>query len=198
MIGDIILLNRNKGGWFSSAQRFFTGMPFTHCTVSVGNVLGEEYVLSAEEKILLLPLYNYFTELDGSTDIYVFRPSVDIETKAALVVELADELINKWYGFGQLPWFIYRWFMEKLGKDVRKSNNWFKSGYICSEVVYLYLEKLARKNEPEKLTYGGELYELNQWLSQYTQDTVHAGDIYTICASCRSIPLEFKRMGKVS
>lgn len=165
MIGDIVLLNRKKGGWFSSAQRFFTGMPYTHCTFSIGEICGVESVLSADEKIVVLPLDSYFTETD--TDIEIYRITCDKNKIEYSIKKVFVNYSGFWYGFTQVIWFIWRWLMEKFDMDVRRKNNPFKSGIICSELVYYYLVEL-------------NLPEIKKDLEAFTPDTIHAGDIANI------------------
>jgi len=188
MLGDIILLNRKKGGWFSSAQRFFTQMNYTHSTFSIGTILGIESVLSADEKVVIEPLKKYFEE-DG-TEIEIWRINeniIDAKNKPLLeqkISEIYYKYSNSYYGFFQVIWFIYRWINEKFFKrDVRRKNNPFKRGIICSELVYYYLielEKILNKTLKKGKIRFDVLLPLQAELSKYTPDTIHAGDIAQI------------------
>ena len=189
MIGDIVLLNRKKGGWFSSAQRFFTKMPYTHSTFSVGNILGFESVLSADEKIVIEPVGRYYEEKETDIEIYRLKKKVlPVGFEGALssaIESMYYKYANTYYGFGQVFWFVYRWFMESvLKKNAKKKDNPFKGGIICSELVYLYLEqvcKVLNKCYPKRDTRRfSVLLHLQIELNKYTRDTIHAGDIAVI------------------
>lgn len=188
MIGDIILLNRKKGGWFSTCQRFFTGMPYTHCTISVGEILGFESTIGADEKVVIEPIRKFYEE--DSTDIEIYRLRKEIlplnfDTHMSNTMKyMYCKYANQYYGFSQILWFVYRWLMEKFGKDVRRNNNPFKGGVICSELIYLYLVQLTivlNKCYPKKDSRRfSVLLPLQTDLNRFTADTIHAGDIASI------------------
>ena len=69
-IGSIVLLNRKKGGFFSSSQRFFTGKPYTHSTYISLPYYDYEAILSTDELTCVLPLENYLEEKDTDIEIY--------------------------------------------------------------------------------------------------------------------------------
>lgn len=196
MTGDIILLNRKKGGWFSSCQRFFTKMPYTHSTFSVGNILGFESVLSADEKIVIEPVGRYYEEKETDIEIYRIKRNVmpiGFERTLENAIEaMYYKYANTYYGFGQVSWFVYRWFMESiLKKNAKKKENPFKSGIICSELVYLYLEqvcKVLNKCYPKKDSRRfSVLLPLQIDLNKFNRDTIHAGDIANILKNNNNI-----------
>jgi hypothetical protein len=69
--GNIIVYNQKKGGFFAAAQRFFTGMLYTHAAVGFGDVKGFESVLEALFAIATTP-FNRARE-DASVDFRVLR-----------------------------------------------------------------------------------------------------------------------------
>lgn len=172
-VGSVVLLNRSKGkesNWFSKAQVFFTGKPYTHCANIIGDVLTQQAVLSADELITVEPLSKYFDEEGTGIEIWEM-PSVSEDRAKIILKDLYLAYGSTYYGFTQLLWFVYRWFMEKLGKDVRKKINPFRNGEICSELIYHYWERLP------------EYFDLQKKLDEWNPDTVHAGDIHTIMTS---------------
>lgn len=168
--GNILLLNRRKGGWFSNAQRFFTNKPYTHCALSAGNILSVESIFSADETMDMIPLQNYLAE--DSTDIEIYEvKNVEPEVLDSIMKDMYLEYAGKGYGFLQLLWFVYRWANEKLGRDVRLKKNWFTDNLICSEMGYVFLTKVSTKLEKY------HSYALITELNKTTPDTCHAGDI---------------------
>lgn len=169
MIGDVILLNRKKGGWFSFLQRKFSGLPFTHCAISAGFILGEESCFSASEMILLERLQAYYEE-DG-TDITIYHlPTISDQIKYDTIKELYKTYNGQFYGFLQLLFFVYRFLGEKLGFDMRRKKNWFPKNIICSEMLWYYFYML-REHIPG----------MSKVLDQWNPNNVFAGEIDQIC-----------------
>lgn len=179
--GSIILLNRlgKESSIFSKLQRFFTGMPYTHSAIVTRDIYEIQSVLSADELINTQPLDNYFNEEKTEIEIFdIIDKRVNTEFKEETIKQLYEEYAGTMYGFAQVLWFVYRWFMEKLGKDVRKKKNPFNKGEICSELVWHYLDRV-----------GDFIPELKAKINEWNPDTIHAGDIHTICIS---LPKVFK------
>lgn len=168
-IGDIILINNLEKDWFSAAQRFFTGKPFTHSAVGVGRVMGYYSILEADILVEVTPV---FKTLNQNIEYSVYEVhGVNKNELFEIVKELYIEYSTKSYGYFQLLWFaFYRWLFELFGKDVRKKNNWFTSGVICSELVWYYFEKLGKKHFPQLLE------TINEWLP----NTFHSGDVNNV------------------
>jgi hypothetical protein len=172
-LGTIIIFNATKGGWFSSAQRFFTRMPFTHVGGYIGTVVNEESIFEALEAVAVTPWSR--RKYDETMQYYVYEPNDSMITSDATKKTL-NEIYNahagNTYGFFQLLWFVYRWIGESwpFKADMRKFRNWFPGGSICSEVWYDYLTRL------------GYIYpEIEKVLSEWPHaNTVHAGDMYDI------------------
>lgn len=173
--GDIILLNRKgkSSSWFSVLQRFFTRKPYTHCAIFLPNVVLEESVISADEVIKILPTESYYNEDGTDIEIYAVTDNIPANVKIDILNSIYKKYSGTYYGFTQLLWFIYRWFMEVFFKrDMRKKKNWFNSGTICSELVYYYFEGLSTYND-----------RLKNAINLYDKDSVHAGDIADICSN---------------
>ncbi len=178
-LGDIILLNRKgkSSSIYSAAQRFFTKMPYTHTTVAMGNVLGFPSALSAEELVVVEPIQRYFEEEGTEIEIYRIH-NLKLNVASDVISYLYFKESGAYYGFTQILWFIYRWFMESVfQKDVRKERNPMSKGIICSEPVYNYLVKMVSMDPDLCVT------PLNSKLTEWNANTVNAGDIATICKS---------------
>ena len=183
--GDIMLLNRHgeAQNFYSVCQRFFTKKPYTHTALVFGEVKGFQSVISSDEVVAVLPVRNYFAEEGTDIEIWRFK-----DNHSELIEDLLTKLYTGYadmsYGYLQIPWFIYRWFMESVfQKDVRKQKNWSTSGVVCSELIYVYLECFI------------QFYpELKEKLDEWNQDTVSSGDMADII---HSFPEIFELIYKV-
>ena len=172
--GDIFILNRKGkfGNFYSKAQRFFTKLPFTHAAIQFGEVKEFESIISADELVCLIPTQKYFDEEKFGTDIEIWRIKNANKNDIEFYLErLYECLAGTSYGYVQILWFIYRWFMESVfQKDVRHFNNPFKNGTVCSELTWKFLYNMSDK-----------IPELRKKLNEWTPDTVSSGDIHNIC-----------------
>ena len=164
--GDIICVN--EPGFYASAQRFFTKFPYTHTAVCIGEVCGHVSIFEAKTHLAVTPL-QYLLE-DKEKDFEIYKVNIDPIIKSKAMDETYYAFAGSIYGYAQILWFIYRWGCERFGLDVRKRKNWFTSGEICSEIVWHYLNIVSQG-----------IPELNAMLNQWNADTIHVGDIVTIC-----------------
>jgi hypothetical protein len=167
--GSIDILNNLDGNFLSKAIRFFTKSQVSHCDFTMGRLMREESVLSAQELMSVLPLKTYIYNPDYVFTIYEIQQVSETELEQ-MVNSLYVDYAGKLYGFGQLLWFTYRWVAELFHKDVRKQDNWFGKNAICSELVYLLLCKIAKKRFPE----------LEECLQQFNQNTITPADVQKI------------------
>jgi len=177
MIGDILVMNSTRGGIFSSLQRFFTRMPFTHTAIDSGNFQSRATFFGADMVATVVPQSRVIS--DPTIAYTIFRPIFG----GAVVFDVEcifERYAGNGYGFTQLFYFVWRWFFRLLHIDIRKRRNPFPSGDICSEIVYEYIKRLAVKVRD---------YQLLDYLAQWNENTIHAGDIYTICSA---FPEKFK------
>ena len=174
--GSIDLLDNENGNFLSKAIRFFTNSTISHTDFTMGKIVKEESVLSAQALMSVLPLCTYFWDEYFTFTIYEIEgvPEKELEK---IVRAMYIDFAGKKYGFMQLPWFIYRWFMERLGKDVRKQHNWFAKNNICSELVWMYLVKVSKGRD------YGRFPELYAKLNEWNRDTVSPQDIKVIVES---------------
>ena len=171
--GNILIVNKKgkDASWMWKfwyvLQRFFTGAPYTHTALtSFTNETGT-FVFSVEELLTLRFLDDFLNLVDS--DLYIFEINLEESILTPFVNKQIKNFLGQNYGYAQLIWFVYRWIMEKFGKDVRRDTNWFANGEICSESVYLYLQDLATI-EPD----------LKRSLNQFNQNTCDVGDIMNI------------------
>jgi hypothetical protein len=163
-------MNATKGGWFSSAQRFFTRMPFTHVAVKIDNVMGMPSYFEANMVATIVPSWTY--EDNATVEYEIFQPIARETSIRSAVSSIYARYAGSTYGYTQVLYFVWRWFFGLFGKDIRKWKNPIPNGDICSEIVYVYIRYLASlENRQEILDY----------LDEWNENTVHAGDIHTIC-----------------
>jgi hypothetical protein len=164
--GSIVLLNNDNGNFVSRAVRFFTNSTISHTDFTMGRIVEEEATLSAEPLISVLPLVTYFHDEGFEFKVYEIQgvPEVVLDK---WVTGMFLDYAGTTYGFLQLLWFIYRWAMEKLGKDVRKGKNWFPQNKVCSEMVYNLMLKVG-------LYYRSDL---KKKLDEWNENTVTPEDI---------------------
>ena len=196
--GDIIIYNATKGGLFSSLQRFFTRMDFTHTSVVFNRIIGLDSVIEANETVAITPFQR--TLADTATEFWVFRiKDVSDDLKQEALQYIYNKLSGKLYGFLQLLYFVRRWIWETkwfkflfgwiprfLGKpdDVRIWNNWFVKGTICSELKWHYDYFIAERIED------------NDWLNtlkEWNSNNFHSGDACIVCERVPKIILKYER-----
>lgn len=147
---------------YSWLQNTFTNKPETHCAIYVGHLhrLDREIVYDAGASVRFdIFDYNY----DRHTIFQIGAPE-------RLLKDVLDSIINDYnstlYGVPQLFYFVLRW-MSGWAFDVRRWWFPFRSGKICSELVYEYLYRVAKKMKWN---------DLIEYLNEWHPDNFHAGD----------------------
>lgn len=158
--GSIIILN-NKKGVFPKLVRFFTRSSFSHVAITLGKIIpNSESVLTAEGSgITVHPLKRYYENKNYDFSIYELKVATEKELQQ-LTLNMYEKDVYKPYAFFQNLWFIYRWFVEFFGMDVRKQGNWFPNNSICSEHGYQLLMMVAKLKNLKDLE-----KKLNEWNS---------------------------------
>ena len=163
--GSVVVFNATKGGWFSSAQRLFTGQPFTHTAVFTYPVCNQTSYMGADMVVSIQPWGN---AVNNPTMDYIVYTPVGF-TEEQIQVALAQTYIKfaaNEYGFAQVLWFVYRGLMWSVfKKDVRKQHNFFPNGVICSELGWWYFYFLG-EFQPK----------IRDFINQWRPDTFHSGD----------------------
>jgi hypothetical protein len=181
--GSILIFSNKKKDILSIGQKLFTHEWIehvspkkfnrgdkTHTAIAWFPQAGQDSVLEA----YLCTTIDPFSQHTKDTKYWVFEP---IGFTDAQIEEALNETYLKYaasdYGFMEIPWFIYRFYVEAiLHKDIRKQHNWFPGGNICSQLAWNYLYALG-KYKP------GLRIHLDEWRST----TFHSSDSYTIVTS---------------
>ena len=182
MKGSLVLVENNEKDFFPKAIKFFTGKiakkygvpSYTHAmfiTLPFDNIIS---VQSAEFAQCIMPLEKFNTKTIRY-DVYEIKDEIEEEELILLLKQMYLTAGNP-YGFFQNLWFVYRYFAELIGFDVRKQKNWFPTHDICSEAVYRFLRKRVIKNienRPKRNIYKYLLKLIDEW----TENTVHPVDL---------------------
>lgn len=82
----------------------------------------------------------------GPVTIYKWNKPEHQAAAAETIEQLINELNGSYYGFAQLLWFLWRWIVDSLHLPRRFAiHNWMPGGRICTEVVYLAIERTCKK-----------------------------------------------------
>ena len=166
--GDIAFSGKRASNWYSNGVKSITKSKWSHSFLLMGDACGELSVLEAELSISAVPWQREYVEKDA--DYYEsYRPTsasqedIDRATKYCYYNYSGEA-----YGFLEIPWFIYRIYMQRwFGYTPKK--NWSSDGIFCSELVFDYLYQL-----------GGEYRDL---LKDFTPDTASPQDLYNLVLS---------------
>jgi hypothetical protein len=179
--------SRSKG-LFSWLQYQFAGPGASHAfliTYPIGKYTETPMVFEADMTVTHTP-YEHYLYNGPSRDYYLYAvPELSDEEITYALDRCTNEFSGVRYGFTQLLWFPYRWFVEKiLRKDVRKTKNWFTEGVICTELWWYFLW-YATERWPDKHM------KLRSILSQWNPDTIQAYDVKIIMQKNKDIFVPF-------
>jgi len=159
--------NNKKGG---RIIRFFTRSNISHTFVFTFTLKGVPAVQEASASVQIVPfLSRYHGNPKYSYEVYeVTAGSVTEEDVEGALSRIFEEFAGVKYGWFQILWFPYRWFLETvLGRtNVHREKNWFTHGVICSELLFWYLRYL----DPLFSTL----------LKEYDADTIQPSDLLKI------------------
>lgn len=137
MYGQIVLANTKKG-LVPSAIRFFTSSKFSHSLVTLPDTLGVPMCIEASSKGISTVRFETAYLQNPHVEIEVWDVHLTNEEIDLALIAVLNHLESS-YGYSELPWFVWRWFNKKLGRDIKHENNWFKKDEICSELCEFYL-----------------------------------------------------------
>lgn len=175
----------SKGRWPAILQHIFAGPGASHAfliTYPIGIITPVPMVFEADISVKHTPYWRYLD--DKKFDYWLFSmPNFTNDEIIHAIDKCTNEFSSVTYGFLQWPWFVWRWFHEKvLHTDWRKKRNWFTSGVICSELWYWFVW-YATELRPDKHS------KIRAILEQWEPDSIQAYDVKMIMLKN---PNEFK------
>lgn len=168
----------NSTSWLSKLIAFFTRSEWSHTFLLTRPVshLQTVAVQEANTIVRVVPFGKFYADkVEQKWEIWEVKGLNQADMDAALSL-CFDRYSGVTYGFLQLPWFIWRWLNEKLGRDIRKTRNPWSKGIICSELVFEFLHVIGK----------GDL------LADLQTNTVHPEDLLRIF---KAHPEMFARVG---
>jgi hypothetical protein len=141
-LGDIIVFNETKG-IYPKLIRFFTGKPYTHTAIGIGDIAGFPSTFEARE-VTTSRIWDKI-QADKTIEYEVYE--VTLEFKPAIQQacrDIFEEYNDYQYGYMQIPHFLHLWMMRKMGKNPKQEEPWFQEGIFCSEITYLALQSISK------------------------------------------------------
>lgn len=137
--GHVVLANSKKE-FFASIIKWVTRSNWSHSLFTIPPCCGREMGLEAAGNgVSCLPFDTNYRQ-DPNQGYRMYRLNLSAEVIDAAIATQLDEL-EVFYGYLDLPWFMWRALNRVLGRDIRNQDNWawrFK-WKICSESVVDYL-----------------------------------------------------------
>jgi len=157
--------------YFAQMQKYFTGYEASHSFVVVSEHQGRDMILDVGRRVKLSPL-DQITGGNYNASYWIFDIPISEELKIIIQKNLYNNYINKKYAYTQISWFVWRRINELVfKKDVRLSNNPFKSGPICSEPNWEALYASGLK---------GNIPKIGNRIIEWQKDNFHSGDNKTL------------------
>lgn len=156
---------------FGKLQQIFTRGKWTHTALGFFPILGiDNDTLFESNEIQNITLWNPH----GTIEYRIYDMTYYSEEQIEKALKYVFKKYNgELYGFFQLLYFVRRYIWETewikkyfswiprlfgMPEDVRKWNNWFTSGIVCSELFYIFMQKL------NEMKFHPEVQEaLNKW-----------------------------------
>lgn len=165
----MIGFSNNKTSFFGKLIRFFTRSNITHSFLISFPKDNKVQFIEASKTVNEGSFEdNYINDIGTSYVVYKIKDNYVSQYQIDQALQKCrEEFLGVTYGYLQLLYFPYRWFMSLFKIDVRHDKNWLSEGVICSELVYYYL------------VYVG----LGYLVEDFNSDTIQAQDILSIIES---------------
>lgn len=162
---------------FAWLQHIFAGPGVSHAfltTYPIGKYTPVPMIFEADMTVTHMPYAEYLENGPGRDYFLYVVPELTDDEICYSLDRCTREFSGTDYGFFQLLWFPWRWFMWTVfRKDLRKSKNWFTDGVICTELWWWYLW-YATEKFPDKHS------KLRAILEGWNPDTIQAYDVKLI------------------
>jgi hypothetical protein len=135
--GNVVLAN-SKGELLASVIKWITGSTWSHSLFTLPNCCGREMAIEAASiGVSCLPFDTGY-RLNNSQGYRVYRVKVAQEVMDVAIAKSLDDL-ETFYGYLDLPWFVWRAVNRLFGRDIKNQDNWAYNNKICSQLVVDYL-----------------------------------------------------------
>lgn len=171
----MIYFSNNKKGLFPKLVRFFTRSNISHCGIIFFNLgYGVDTVIESTTLVQIVPFdRNYRNANNEEYVVYEILPKSKVDV-SSLLIKTFNQYSGQSYGYFQLLWFVWRWFVGIFGFDISQNKNWFTENVICSEVLFSFLKE-------------HKIHPFNERLMKLNPDTVQADDLFKLVKSCPDI-----------
>lgn len=158
---------------FGRLQQIFTRDKWTHTALGFFPFVGHPETETLFESNEIQDVTLWEPNIDAECEIYGIKYYTQTQIETALW-KTFEEYNGELYGFTQILYFIRRWFWEtkwikklfwwiptkifEKPNDIRRWNNWFVGGAICSELFYRLMSNLN-----ELKYYEGVQKQLDTW-----------------------------------
>jgi hypothetical protein len=152
MPGDIILLPASNA-LLSRLIAFFGRSKWSHVALGAGVYPCDDRAESLIFEADLLCKLTMRENWPRGTVMYSWRLDWFQAIAAEEILPLIRELDGKDYGIFSLTWYPYRWVIEESHLPRRWAvHNWFPGGRVCTEVAYIFLDRIGTREADLKGT----------------------------------------------
>lgn len=135
--GSIVLAN-TKNQFFPSVIKWVTRSKWSHSLFTIPPCCGREMAIEATVTGVSCVPFDQHYRLNGGKGYRIYQVRLSPEIIDAAISQRLDDL-EEFYGYCDLPWFIWRALNWLFGRDIKNQDNWAYRYKICSQLVVDYL-----------------------------------------------------------
>ncbi len=178
---------------FDRLQEIFTRQPFTHIAQGFFGFDEHPEARNLFEANVIQEVASFKPDPLEGYEIWNIKWYTDEEIKQALWT-IYSKYNGEGYGFLPILYFVRRWFWEtpwvhkylfwiptkifNKPTNIRKWNNWFVQGIICSKLFYKFMQELI------KIRFN---VSLQNQLDLVNANNFHPGDARTLMIACPDV-----------
>lgn len=153
----------SKNEWIAKQIAWFTKSQWSHSFITAEPMLGKEMAMEAAGNGVSLVLFDDAYRNNSNQKYETYKFKIEQNAIDQSIIKTAS-LLESSYGYLHYPWFIWRAINQLFSRDIKKQNNWFQNGTVCSDLVRLYITNAGR----------GDLF------TDFGIDSASAQDLYEI------------------
>lgn len=169
------IVYKNGTGIYSKLQHWFSGKPYNHIAIYLGNFAGKDWVYEAGLSLSANPVNL------SDPNIEIWETNLHLDNS---LNETIDKVAGKSYAFLQILYFVRRkfyetikpiwWIRSKLSgvKKVTKLNNWFPRSQICTEFWFDVVKGGTYTEAPDLYNYLDNTFDGNNLYVSDCTDTM--------------------------